>query len=82
MGYQTVEVEIPSGTRRGTVYNADLLIWGEEPIAHDPREEDPHHDERGHNGAPDEQIGDIHYEFPPPFAVAEFLISTFVPGTS
>ncbi len=34
MGYQTVEVEIPSGTRRGTVYNADLLIWGEEPIAH------------------------------------------------
>jgi len=34
MGYQTVEVEIPSGSRRGTVYNADLLIWGEEPIAH------------------------------------------------
>lgn len=34
MGYQTVDVEIPSGTRRGTVYNADLLIWEAEPIAH------------------------------------------------
>jgi hypothetical protein len=34
MGYQNVEVEIPSGTRRATVYNADLLTWEEEPIAH------------------------------------------------
>lgn len=34
MGYQTVEVEIPSGTRRGTVYNADLLLLEEEPRAH------------------------------------------------
>jgi hypothetical protein len=34
MGYQTVEVEIPSGTRRGTVYNADLLVWEEAPSAH------------------------------------------------
>jgi hypothetical protein len=34
MGYQTVEVEIPSGVRRATVYNADLLVWEEEPRAH------------------------------------------------
>jgi hypothetical protein len=34
VGYQTVEVEIPSGTRRGTVYNADLLLLEEEPRAH------------------------------------------------
>lgn len=34
MGYQTVEVEIPSGVRRATVFNADLLVWEEEPRAH------------------------------------------------
>jgi hypothetical protein len=34
MGYQTVEVEIPTGTRRATVYNADLLFWEEAPSAH------------------------------------------------
>lgn len=34
MGYQTVEVEIPSGVRQATVYNADLLVWEEEPRAH------------------------------------------------
>ncbi len=26
MGYQAVEVEISSGVRRATVYNADLLV--------------------------------------------------------
>jgi len=34
MGYQIVEVEIPSGARRATVYNADLLVWEEEPQVH------------------------------------------------
>lgn len=31
MGYQTVEVKVASGMRRATVYNADLLLWEEEP---------------------------------------------------
>ncbi|NLE58686.1 MAG: hypothetical protein GX616_10020 [Planctomycetes bacterium] len=31
MGYQTVEVKVTTGIRRATVYNADLLLWDEEP---------------------------------------------------
>ena len=31
MGYQTVEVKVAAGIRRATVYNADLLLWDEEP---------------------------------------------------
>jgi hypothetical protein len=31
MGYQTVEVKVTTGIRRATIYNADLLLWEEEP---------------------------------------------------
>lgn len=31
MGYQTVEVKVAAGIKHATVYNADLLLWEEEP---------------------------------------------------
>ena len=34
MGYQTVEVKMAAGIRRATVYNADLLLWEDEPQAY------------------------------------------------
>ncbi|MBE7487005.1 hypothetical protein HS121_01940 [bacterium] len=33
MGYQVVEVEFPTQIRKGTVYNAELLLWEHEPQA-------------------------------------------------
>jgi len=31
MGYQTVEVKCTTGIRKATVYNAELILWEEEP---------------------------------------------------
>jgi hypothetical protein len=31
MGYQIVEVKVAAGVKRATVYNADLLLWEDEP---------------------------------------------------
>ncbi len=63
----------PGSDRRdlnGGEIHVGQVAHRQEPVAHDPEEENAQHDEGGHDGPADEQLGDAHGVGPPAAATA------------